>query len=60
MPLAVFVPRMAFEKTVLVVGAGLDLAPVAPKHVLTGADEPLRSGDGSLVDDVLSPWWGRV
>lgn len=48
-PLGVLLPRVRLQESVLVVGAGLHLTPVAVEHVLVGIDEVLRAGDSALV-----------
>ena len=52
MPLRVLGPRMVLEEGVLVLGAGLRVAPVAVKNVLTGFDELPRVCHGAIVDGV--------
>jgi hypothetical protein len=43
MPFAMFIPRMRLQEGVLVVGAGLDLAPAAVENILVRVDEASRS-----------------
>ena len=48
-PERVILPRVLLEEGVLVLGARLDLAPIAVQHVLARVDEPprVRQGRGS-------------
>ena len=52
MPLGVLVPRVRSEECILVLGLGLDLAPVAVEHVLAPTDETPRPSDRSFVHNV--------
>src|SRR5262249_50305970 len=52
MPSGVFLPRVRLQEGVPFAGAGLNLAPVAAKHVLALVDELSRPGDGLRVHGV--------
>jgi hypothetical protein len=49
-PVGVLLPGMGLQEGVLVVGAGLDVAPAALEHVLAGVDELACPCDCLLVD----------
>src|SRR5262245_14743119 len=54
MPLGVLLPRVRLQEGVPFAGAGLNLAPVAAKHVLTLVDELSRPRHGLRVHRVRS------
>src|SRR4029450_12259987 len=51
-PLAVFLPRVGLEESVLCRGVRLHLAPVAREDVLAALDKVAGPLDGLFVDDV--------
>src|SRR6476469_7459916 len=53
MPLAVLGPTVLLKERVLVVGLGLNLAPVARFDQTAGVDQPSRVSDGSSVEAVF-------
>ena len=52
MPRGVLVPRVRLQEGILVIGARLNLAPLALEYVLVRVDEPPRMCDGVPVDGV--------
>src|SRR6476620_4280816 len=54
MPPGVFLPRVRFQKGVLLPGAGLDLTPIAVEHVLSAVDELLCPRHGIWIHRIRS------
>jgi hypothetical protein len=49
-PLRVLGPRVLAQKSILVLRARLDVAPVARENILPSLDQPLGPADGGIVD----------